>query len=112
MLLTRSRRNPVRSALVAPLAASLVALCGCSASVGGNKIDHKKAEDVARKVAGSGTVQLKTVTCPSGVDAKKGADFDCDLVYADGTKGTITIHQTDDSGRISTAGTDIHIQGQ
>jgi hypothetical protein len=112
MPLPQSRRNPVRSALVASLAASLVAVCGCSASVGGDKIDHKKAEDVARKVAGSGTVHLDTVTCPSGVDTKKGADFDCDLVYADGTKGTITIHQTDDSGGIRTAGTDIHIQGK
>ena len=52
------------------------------------------------------------MSCPSGIDAKKGADFDCDLVYVDGTKGTITIHQTDSNGGVSTSGTDVHIQGQ
>jgi hypothetical protein len=90
----------------------VLGLAGCSASTGGTTIDHKKAEGVARKVADSGTIRLKSVSCPSGIDAKKGADFDCDLVYEDGTKGTITIHQTDDSGGVRTAGTDVHIQGQ
>jgi hypothetical protein len=104
-----TRRKPVRSAVIACLA---IALAGCSASAGGTTIDKKKAEDVARKVADSGTIRLKSVSCPSGLDAKKGADFDCDLVYEDGTKGTITIHQTDDSGGIRTSGTDVHIQGQ
>ena len=99
----------MRSVVVACLA---IALAGCSVSTGGTTIDHKKAEDVARKVADSGSVRLKSVSCPSGLDAKKGADFDCDLVYADGTKGTITIHQTDDKGGVSTSGTDVHIQGQ
>jgi hypothetical protein len=91
-------------------AALVVALAGCS--TGGIKIDKGKAEELVRKIAGSGTVPLKTVTCPSGEKAKKGATFDCDLVYADGTKGTITIHQTDDKGAIRTAGTDIHIIGK
>jgi hypothetical protein len=110
MPLPQSRRKPVRSAFTAAVAASLVALTGCS--TGEIQIDKSKAEGLARKVAGSGTVALKTVTCPSGVKAKKGADFDCNLVYADGTKGTITIHQTDDTGGIRTAGTDVHIPGQ
>ena len=86
---------------------SLVALTGC----GETKIDKGKAEGLARKVAGSGTVTLKTVSCPSGLAAKKGATFDCNLVYADGAKGTITIHQTDDSGNVRTGGTDIHVTG-
>jgi hypothetical protein len=87
---------------------SLVALAGC----GSTTIDKGKAEKLARKAAGSGTVALKTVSCPSGLTAKKGASFDCDLVYADGTKGTITIHETDAKGNVQTGGTDIHIQGQ
>jgi hypothetical protein len=100
---------PVRRLLTVALAASLVALvAGC----GQAKIDHGKAEDLGRKIAGSGTVALKTISCPSDVKAKKGVDFDCDLVYADGTKGTITIHQLDDKGKIGTAGADIHIAGR
>ena len=95
--------------LAIPLTTALVAaIAGC----GDVKIDSGKAEDLARKVAGSGTVKLTSVSCPDDVKAKKGADFDCDLVYADGTKGTITIHQQDDEGHIATAGTDIRIGGQ
>jgi hypothetical protein len=95
--------------LVVPVAAlAMAALTGC----GGIEINKGKAEDLARKVAGSGTVHLKTVSCPAGVKAKKGASFDCDLVYADGTKGTITIHQTDDNGAVRTAGSDIHVQAK
>ena len=99
----------MRSAVIACL---VVGLAGCSVSAGGTTIDQKKAEGIARKVADSGTIRLKSVSCPSGIDAKKGADFDCDLVYEDGTKGTITIHQTDDKGGVRTGGTDVHIQGQ
>jgi Domain of unknown function (DUF4333) len=99
----------VRRLFAVPLAASLVALvAGC----GEIKIDQGKAEDLARKIADSGQVKTKTISCPSDEKAKKGADFDCDLVYADGTKGTITIHQRNDKGDIATAGADIHIQGQ
>jgi hypothetical protein len=99
----------VRHVLNVSLAASLVALvAGC----GDIKIDQGKAEGLAREVAGSGTVKLTSVSCPEDLKAKKGADFDCDLVYADGTKGTITIHQTDDEGAIRTTGSDIKIEGQ
>jgi hypothetical protein len=85
----------------------VVFLAGCSA--GDTKIDQKEAEKLARKIADSGRVRVQTVSCPSGVKAKKGESFDCALVYADGTKGTITIQQLDDEGRIRTAGSDIHI---
>jgi hypothetical protein len=100
---------PVRNLLTIPIAVlSVVAVAAC----GQVTIDKGKAEDLAKKVANSGTGKLKTITCPDGEKAKKGATFDCDLVYADGTKGTITLHQTDDSGGVRTAGSDIHIAGQ
>ena len=94
----------MRRALVIALAA---ALAGCS--TGEIKIDQKKAESLARRIGNSGTVKLKSVHCPSGLKAKKGHDFDCDLVYTDGTKATITMHQLDDKGRIRTSGGDIHV---
>jgi hypothetical protein len=103
------RRTPVRRLLTVPLAVALVALiAGC----GETKIDQKGAEDLAKKVANSGTVKLKTVACPSDLKAKKGADFDCDLIYEDGTKATITLHQLDDKGHVRTTGGDIHLKGQ
>ena len=96
----------MRRVFAVSLALPLVLAAGCGSA---DTIDHKKAEELARKVADSGRVRLKSVSCPSGQKLKKGATFDCDLVYAEGTKGTITIHQTDDKGGIRTAGTDIHI---
>jgi uncharacterized protein DUF4333 len=88
------------------LALPVVLLGACG---GDRTIDKKKAEDLARKIADTGRVRLWTVSCPTGVKAKKDATFDCKLVYAEGTRGTITIHQTDDNGSIRTAGSDIHL---
>ena len=102
----------MRRPLLATALATVLAAFAAGCSTGEIKIDQKKAEGLARKIAGSGTVPLKSVSCPSGLKAKKGADFDCDLVYTDGTKGTITLHQLDDKGRLRTAGTDIHLAGQ
>jgi uncharacterized protein DUF4333 len=97
-------RWPATAALVLALAATAA---GCS--TGEIKIDQKKAEDLAKKIADSGQVRVKSVSCPADLKAKKGADFECDIVYADGQKATITMHQLDDKGRIRTAGTDIHL---
>jgi hypothetical protein len=97
-------RRPATAALVLALAATVA---GCS--TGEIKIDQKKAEDLAKKIADSGRVRVKSVSCPGDLKAKKGADFECDIVYADGQKATITMHQLDDKGRIRTAGTDIHL---
>jgi hypothetical protein len=100
----------IRYALPLAAVSAALALAGCS--TGEIQIDQKKAEGLARKVADSGSVRLKSAKCPSGKKAEKGATFDCDLTYVDGTTGTITMHQTDDKGGIRTAGTDIHIKGQ
>jgi hypothetical protein len=98
----------VRRVITLPLAVALVALiAGC----GETSIDQKGAEGLARKVGNSGTVKLKSVSCPSGLKAKKGADFDCDLVYSDGTNATITLHQLDDKGHVRTTGRDVHVKG-
>ena len=93
-------RKLVTLSLTTALAAS-----GCSA--GTHEIDHKKAEGLARQIgAVKGTV--KSASCPSGEKLKKGASFDCKLVYASGRTATITIHQLDGNGRIETSGRDLH----
>jgi hypothetical protein len=93
----------VRS-LVTVAVATVLAASGCG--TGRLEIDHKKAEDLARQIgAVNGTV--KSASCPSGVKAKKGQDFDCRLTYADGVRRTITVHQLDDKGRIRTSASDL-----
>jgi uncharacterized protein YceK len=94
----------VRKLVTLSLTAALVA-SGCSTAT--HQIDHKKAEGLARQIAAT-KGSVKSASCPSGVKLKKGADFDCKLVYVDGRTATITIHQLDGKGRIETAGRDLH----
>jgi hypothetical protein len=94
----------VRILVTAAVATALLA-GGCG--TGRLEIDHKKAEQLARQI-GALTRPVKSASCPSGVKAKKGDDFDCSIDYVDGTKGKITIHQLDDKGRIRTSVTDVH----
>jgi hypothetical protein len=94
----------VRS-LVTLAVATALAAGGCG--TGKLEIDHKKAEDLARGI-GARKGSVKSVSCPSGVKAKRGQGFDCRLTYADGVRRTITIHQLDDKGRIGTSLSDVH----
>jgi hypothetical protein len=88
---------------LATAAALAISLAAC----GETKIDSGKAEGLVKKVAESAGAKIKDVSCPEDIKAKKGADFDCDFTLDDGTKGTITIHQTDDDGHIETSGADV-----
>jgi hypothetical protein len=94
----------VRNLVTAGLATLLVA-SGCG--TGKLEIDHKKAEDLAKQI-GANKGPVESASCPSGIKLKKGDEFDCTLVYGDGVRRAITIHQLDDKGRIQTAVTDLH----
>jgi NAD(P)H-hydrate repair Nnr-like enzyme with NAD(P)H-hydrate epimerase domain len=97
----------VRSAFAASVAVLFVAvLAGC----GETTIDKGKAEDLARKAVSHVGVPVKSVSCPSGVKAKKGASYDCQLVFANGQKATLTFHQTNDSGHVIAGPSDLHVQ--
>ena len=78
---------------------------GCG--TGKREIDHKKAEDLAKQI-GVTRGSVKSASCPSGIRLKKGDEFECILVYGDGVRRTITIHQLDDKGRIGTSAADLH----
>jgi hypothetical protein len=94
----------VRSLLAFALATVLLT-SGCGS--GRLEIDHEKAEGLARQI-GAVKGAVKSASCPSGIRAKKGDDFDCKLTYTDGVRRTITIHQLDDKGRIRTSAADVH----
>lgn len=100
--------RPNKATVVASLAALAALVAGC----GEKKIDQGKAEDLAAKVADSGSVKTKSIECPSDVTAEKGKTFDCDLEYEDGAKGTITMHMTDDDGTVRTTAADVKVDGQ
>ena len=91
--------------LVTLALATALVTSGCG--TGRLEIDHKKAEDLARQI-GAVKGPVKSASCPSGIKAKTGDDFDCKLTYADGVRRTITIHQLDDKGRIRTSAADVH----
>lgn len=44
---------------------------------------------------------LKTVTCPSGIEAKAQGTFECKAVEESGANATITVTMTDDAGNIT-----------
>ena len=100
----------MRRLIKATLVASLVALAAALAACGDKTIDSGKAEDLARKIADSGTEKTKSVECPSDVKVETGKTFDCDLEYEDGAKGTITMHMTDDEGTVRTTAADIDVK--
>ena len=88
--------SPLRAAfLVLPATA---VLSGC----GSTKIDQGKAERfirsaVVRKVG----ARVKAVSCPSGIEAKKGDTFTCAVTGDDGSTGKANIRQTDDKGNVN-----------
>ena len=88
-------------------AAALTALLASGCGTGRLEIDHKKAEQLARQI-GATKEPVKSASCPSGIKAEKGKDFECDLTYTSGAKAKITIHQLDSKGRIRTSVTDLH----
>lgn len=93
-----------------PLAVVAGGLLG--AGCGTTTIDQGKAESLVHQAvaAAPGAQQPTSVHCPSGVTAKAGTTFNCDIAYADGTKGTVTEHINDSSGHTTIGPDDLHLQ--
>jgi hypothetical protein len=86
---------PRRVLLLVPV---LVAgLAGCS-----TKIDRAASEKAIREAV---TEQLqsdvRSVDCPRGLVAKKGATFSCQVTGMDGTRGTAQVTERDAKGNLS-----------
>jgi hypothetical protein len=84
------------AAIAVPAVLAAVGFAAC----GTTEIDNKKAEDLINKAFQSRGVQA-TVKCPSGVEAKKGKTYTCQITLANGKHATATTTLTDDKGHIS-----------
>ena len=87
-----------------------LAIAGCTTT-----IDNGKAERLIRNsINSAGRAKVKSVSCPSGVTAKAGGSFTCQLTVTtpDGAShsGTVTLHMTDNKGRVEANSSDFHLQ--
>jgi hypothetical protein len=80
--------------IIALVAAVAIAGCDVSKTV----IDSGQAEDF---VKGAFDKPPRSVTCPSGVQAKKGATFTCKAVDSTGKRYEVVLHIADDQGRVT-----------
>jgi hypothetical protein len=92
--------------LLGLLILAAVVMGGCGAT----GIDDKKTEDyIAKRVREQVGAAVKSVSCPSGLTAKKGETFECTVTAPDGTTGKATVTEKDDEGRVSVAAPFIHM---
>jgi len=80
---------------VASVLLAALGLAGCGQST----IDSGKTAEFVRSHY-TGPESLKTVDCPKGVASKKGTNFDCKLTGVKGDHAIVTVHITNDSGRV------------
>ena len=91
--------------VVAGLILLVVIVVVIAALVGGKTIKASSAESFVRSnLTGP---PPKTVKCPSGVEEKAGKSFDCHVTYPDGSKLTVTVHQTDSHGHVEVGPGDV-----
>jgi hypothetical protein len=76
--------------------AAAVLLGGCSLST--TEIDAGQAE---KFVKGAFEKPPRSVSCPSGVEAKKGGTLTCKAVDSTGKRYEVTLHMADDEGRVT-----------
>ena len=88
--------------VIVPAAAAVLLVAGC----GGTTISGQKADALVKRVL---TQKPKSVNCPDGLTPKKGATFQCKVVFANGDAGTITLHETNNSGHAVTGSRDIRV---
>ena len=78
------------------LSAALLAACSITSTLSTDDIQSAISKGLTEQLGGT-----YTVTCPSSIEAKAGATFDCEIVTATGATGVVTATQTDDKGNIT-----------
>jgi hypothetical protein len=94
------RRTRGTTYLAALVTAITVAGCGTT------HIDKTKVQHLVRATLKPAP---RSVFCPSRLQAKSGATFTCQLVYADGDIGQLTIHELDGDGHVEASPGDMKI---
>jgi hypothetical protein len=88
------------------LALAALIISGCSKS-----IDSAKAEKfIAKSVSAQVGAQVKSVSCPQDLTAKKGETFECTVTAVDGTTGKTRVTEKDDQGNVSVSAPFIHVR--
>jgi hypothetical protein len=62
-----------------------------------------KAENAERLIQGNSDKPLDSIRCPNGIRLKRGHSFHCRVTGADGSRGVVTIVQTDELGNLRIA---------
>ena len=78
------------------IALALAAVIG--SGCGSREIEPDKAEAFIR---GAVRPAPRAVHCPDGVKVEKGKTLRCDVTTTDGGRATITLHMTDDDGKVA-----------
>jgi hypothetical protein len=111
----RAGKHAPRRAIGAAALAALLALL--LSSCGGNSIDQNQARKlVGTKLASLqersiGTAsQPKKISCPSGVEIKRGKTFTCSVSYDDGYTAAVRVHIKDNKGTLSVAPRDFVVK--
>ena len=86
-----------RLLLTPVLAAALFAGCSVGSTIDSDKAEEEITKGFEQQVPGS---EVKALSCPDDVDAKKGQKATCDIALADGRKGTINVRVLNDDGDI------------
>jgi NAD(P)H-hydrate repair Nnr-like enzyme with NAD(P)H-hydrate epimerase domain len=102
ILCVRSQTTIARFGASLTLAGFVVAACvGC----GGTVIDSAKTEDVLeQEVHRSTGKKVSSVECPSGVEVKAGATFECTVSFAGGKREVATLEIRNSDADVSVTG--------
>jgi hypothetical protein len=90
---------PLRAA-AALAALTTVAAAAAATGCGGKSLDTRRVEARVRVGITKRGVEVKSVQCPTKVDAKQGDTFTCTATDRAGTSERITVRQLDANGRI------------
>ena len=104
--LARPPRVSARPTGLAAVLVAAVALCGCT-----TEIDAAKGEKlIERAVTSQVGAKVRSVECPEGLVAKKGARFRCKVTGADGSTGDVVVTERDAKGKVSIDAPFLHVR--
>lgn len=87
--------SKLASALLVLLA---VGVAGCGKKIDGPKLEEAIKTGIHDQVKGA---EVKSMSCPTDVEAKAGGTFECKGEDKDGTQLVVAVKITDDDGKVS-----------